>query len=200
MGAKSKILIGLMALCVAGSVGGVFALTRNAATKTGPSGAYDKAIYLFWDSGESSVELADMNNLSAGVAQYRYLTVAPKSTQGVEGKIRLTFTLAASGQETHMEGLSINVYKTASLATDQTVAGLINEVSPEPTLNKSVLTGTTEFNLNADQNHETTAYYAIKVLWNGDQDMEHQSYEMGAVLTISQSYIEQEGAIEHEKE
>ena len=189
MTVKSKVLIGLLALCVAGSVGGVFALTRNATTKTGTPGAYDKAIYLFWGSGQDSVELDEMNNLNAGVAQYRYLTVAPKSTQGVEGKIRLTFTLASGGENTHMEGLSVAVYKTASLATDESVAGLIGEVQAEPTLNKTTLTGTTEFNVAADENHETKAYYAIKVLWDGSQDNEHQSYQMGAILNISQSFI-----------
>ena len=41
-----KVLIGLMALCLAGSVGGVLALTRQQASGTGTAGQFDKAVYL----------------------------------------------------------------------------------------------------------------------------------------------------------
>ena len=60
MGLKSKIFVGLMALSLAGAVGGVFALTRNAATQSGNEAAYDKAVYLFWDSGQTTKEIEEI--------------------------------------------------------------------------------------------------------------------------------------------
>lgn len=192
---KSKIFIGLLALCLAGSVAGVFALTKEAANKTGDTGAYDKAVYLFWDSGQDSVELADMGELTVNNPQYRYLTVAPKTSKGVVGNVVLTFTLASGGENTHMNGLSVKVYKTESLATDQTVETLINNVEATPSLDKDHLTGQAQFAVNArdDSNadaYETTAYFAIKVVWNGANDNEHQSYQLGATLNISQDFSE----------
>ena len=195
MGLKSKIFVGLMALSLAGAVGGVFALTRNAATQSGNEAAYDKAVYLFWDSGQTTKEIADVSDLAANVAQYRYLTVAPKTTKGVTGKVRLSFTLESGGANTHMNGLTVAVYKTASLGTDENVETLIANVTAEPTLDKDHLTGTTEFAVSArtDENatqFESTAYYAIKVLWTGaDDGDETTNYEMGASLTIAQSFV-----------
>lgn len=194
MNVKSKVLIGLMALSLAGTIGGVFALTRNAASKTGSSGAYDKAIYLFWDHEQTEKTIANVTNLTNGEAQYRYLTVAPKSTKGVEGNVQLTFTLSLAGANTHMNGLTVSVYRTASLATDGTVAGLISAVAAEPVLDSTHLTGTTNFAISArDQEHagdfEDFAYYAIKVEWDGSNDQEHQNYTMSANLTIAQAFV-----------
>lgn len=195
MNVKSKVLIGLMALSLAGTIGGVFALTRNAASKTGSSGAYDKAIYLFWDSEQTEHTIDNVTNLISGVPQYRYLTVAPKSTKGVVGNVQLSFTLAKAGDTNHLNGLTISVYKTASLANDETVAGLINAVAAEPVLDVDHLTGTTNFAITARAEQdaevfEQTAYYAIKIEWDGSNDQEHQSYTMGANLTIAQSFVE----------
>ena len=195
MNVKSKVLIGLMALSLAGTIGGVFALTRNAASKTGSSGAYDKAIYLFWDSDETEHTVDNVTNLVNGVAQYRYLTVAPKSTKGVVGNVRLSFTLAKAGDNNHLNGLTVSVYKTASLANDETVAGLINQVAAEPTLDGEHLTGTTDFAITAreEQNatvYEQTAYYAIKIEWDGSNDQNHPNYTLGANLSIAQSFVE----------
>lgn len=194
MNVKSKVLIGLMALSLAGTIGGVFALTRNAASKTGSSGAYDKAIYLFWDHEQTEKTIANVTNLTNGVAQYRYLTVAPKSTKGVAGNVQLTFTLALAGANTHMNGLTVSVFRTASLANDETVAGLINEVVAEPVLNSANASGTTNFAISARdaehaENFEDFAYYAIKVEWNGSNDPEHPTYTMGANLTIAQNFV-----------
>lgn len=190
---KSKIFIGLMALCLAGSVAGVFAITKEAATKTGDVAAYDKAVYLYWDSGQDSVQLSDMTELAANTPQYRYLTVAPKTSKGVVGKVVLTFTLAAGGENTHMNGLSIDVYQTASLGTDENVAGLIEGKTASPSLDKDHLTGTAEFNITAREEanaeaYESTAYYAIKVTWSGANG--EQGEQLGASLTITQDFNE----------
>ena len=189
MKTKKKVLIGLMALCLAGSVGGVLALTSNAATQSGTTGAFDQAVYLYWTTDSSTLTLSDVNDLTAGTPKYRYLTVAPKSTKSVSGNVTLTFTLASGGANTHMEGLSIAVYKTESLATDGTVASLIDGVTAAPTLNKTTLSGTTSFAVTTSSTaHETKAYYAIEVIWTGSNDASHPTYALGANLTIAQSF------------
>ena len=178
-----------MAFSLAGTVGGALALTRNSATGTGTPGAYDKAIYLYWGSESSTAELADMDSLSANTAQYRYLSVTPKSSKTVTGTVTLTFTLASGGAETHMEGLTVSVYKTDSLATDSTVATLIEGKSATPVLDKDHLSGTATFTVSAAEAvHETNAYYAIQVVWTGAIDQQHPTYELGATVNISQSF------------
>ena len=189
MKTKRTVLVGLMALSLLGGVGGALALTRNAASMGGTTGAFDQAIYLNWDSDQATKSLSDVTDLSAGVAQWRYLTVAPKSTKTVSGTVTLTFTLAAATGDYHIKGLTVSVYKTASLATDGTVATLVNEVTPAPVLSESNLSGTTTFAVTTAANaHETTAYYAIKVLWTGANDPAHTSYVLGGSINISQAF------------
>lgn len=189
MKTKLAVLVGLMALSAAGTVGGALALTRNSATGSGTAGNFDKAIYLYWGSESSTASLNDVNDLQAGVAQYRYLSVTPKSSKSVSGTVTLTFTLASGGANTHMEGLTVNVYKTDALATDLTVATAIEGKVASPVLTKSNLSGTTSFAVATAENvHETEAFYAIEVLWSGSNDSEHPTYELDASLTISQAF------------
>lgn len=189
MKTKFKFLIGLMAFSLAGTVGGALALTRNSATGTGTPGAYDKAIYLYWGSEQTETSLSDMTNLSANTAQYRYLSVTPKSSKSVTGTVTLTFTLAGAGENTHMEGLTVSVFKTDSLAADSTVAGLIEGKTATPVLDKTHLSGTATFTVSAGEAvHETNAYYAIQVVWTGAIDQQHPTYELGATVKISQSF------------
>lgn len=184
---KKAILIGAMVACVAGSVGSIFALTRNAAAASGTSGSFDQAIYLYWDSGSSTKSISDVENLVANVPQYRYLTVAPKSTKSLTGNVTLTFTLAQTeGASYTIAGLSVKVYKTESLATDGTVAGLIEGKVAAPSLDAENLTGNTSFAVAASESaHETTAYYAIEVKYDGT-NLEGKTLSGG--LTISQSF------------
>lgn len=189
MKTKRKVLVGLMALSLLGGVGGALALTRNAASMGGTTGAFDQAIYLNWDSDQASKSLEAVTDLSVGKAQWRYLTVAPKSTKTVKGEVTLTFTLAKSDGNFHIKGLTVSVFKTASLAEDATVATLVNGVTAEPVLNEDNLTGTTKFDVAVSENaHETTAYYAIKVLWTGANDPSHTSYVLGGSIIISQAF------------
>lgn len=177
-----------MALCVGGGVGAAVAITRQAAGNTGSS-AFDKAVNLYWGANSSSIELADMESLSVNVPQYRYLTVSPKSSASVSGNVELGFTLAtATGTEKTavLTGLTVSVYKTASLATDDTVATLINGVTPEPVLNATTLTGTTSFAAKA-ASADAVAYYAIKVVYDGSQIAATE--QLGATLTIAQSFV-----------
>lgn len=189
MKTKRKVLIGLMALSLLGGVGGALALTRNQASLTGTTGAFDQAIYLNWEADQSSITLSDITTLAAGTPQYRYLTVAPKSTKTVAGTVTLSFTLAAGAADTHMKGLTVSVFETASLATDGTVAGLINEVVASPVLDEDHLTGSINITITATGSaHPTTKYYAIQVAWDGSNDSSHLSYVLGASLTISQAF------------
>ena len=189
MNTKSKVLVGLMALSLLGGVGSALALTRTGASATGQPGAFDKAIYLYWGHEASSAEVANVQNLQPLVAQYRYLEVSPQSTKTVAGNVTLTFTLAQTAGEHHLQGLTVSVYKTASLATDETVAGLIDGVSAAPVLTASNLSGTTTFAVEAAENaHETKAYYAIAINWSGANDAEHETYTLSGSLTIAQSF------------
>ena len=189
MTTKLKVLIGLMAASLAGGAGGAFALTRNSASSTGTAGAFDKAVYLYWGSESSTASLENVDDLVANTPQYRYLSVTPKSSKGVSGTVTLNFELESGGASTHMKGLTVSVYKTASLATDLTVASLIDGVSAAPVLDESHLTGSTTFTVStAADVHETEAFYAIKVVWTGINDSEHPTYALGASLTINQSF------------
>ena len=191
MNTKSKVLIGLMAVCLVGTVGSALALTKNGASAIGTPGAFDKAVYLYWGHEATTAEINDVSNLQPGNPQYRYLEVSPQSTKTVAGNVTLTFTLAQTSGNYHLQGLVISVYKTASLATDETVAGLINGVSAAPVLNASNLTGTTSFAIAAGQEaHETKAYYAIEISWSGANDSTegHEEYTMSGSLSIAQSF------------
>lgn len=186
---KSKVLLLSlgMALCVGGGIGAAVAITRQAAGNTGSS-AFDKAVNLYWGAGSSSIELADMESLSVNVPQYRYLTVSPKSSASVSGNVELGFTLAkATGTEKTavLTGLTVSVYKTASLATDDTIVALIEGVTPEPVLNATTLTGSTSFAAKSGS-ADAVAYYAIKVVYDGSQIAATE--QLGASLTIAQSF------------
>ena len=191
MNTKSKVLIGLMALCLLGGVGSTLALTRSGASATGTPGAFDQAINLYWDEGEhSSVTIANVENLTAGSTQYRGLECAPISSKSVEGKVRLTFTLAASEGEHHIKGLTVSVYEIDSRFDAENVATQIAGKEAAPVLNENNLTGIAEFDLDTyHEVHYSHAYYAIAVSWSGAIDTEHPTYTLDASVTITQSFV-----------
>ena len=191
MNTKSKVLIGLMALCLLGGVGSTLALTRSGASATGTPGAFDQAINLYWDEGaHSSVTIANVENLTAGSTQYRGLECAPISSKTVEGKVRLTFTLAASEGEHHIKGLTVSVYEIDSRFDAENVATQIAGKEAAPVLNENNLTGIAEFDLDTHyEPHYSHAYYAIAVSWSGAIDTEHPTYTLDASVTITQSFV-----------
>lgn len=192
MNTKSKVLIGLMAICLLGTVGSTLALTRSGASVSGNPGAFDKAIYLGWGDNETSVTINNVENLGAGEAnaQYRGLTLGPESTKSLEGVVRLTFTLAASAGNHHINGLTISVYNIDDEFDAENVATQIDGKTASPVLDAENLTGTTDLEIEADEeSHRTVGYYAIKVLWSGANDAEHPTYTLDASLTISQSFV-----------
>ena len=191
MNTKSKVLIGLMAICLLGGVGSTLALTRRGASATGTPGAFDKAIYLYWDEGQQqSVTIDNVENLAAGVTQYRGLSVNPISSKSVEGKVRLTFTLAATTGEHHIKGLTVSVYEIASVFDAENVTTQIAGKVASPVLSETNLTGVAEFDVETgDEAHYSHANYAIAINWTGANDPEHPSYTLDGSLTIAQSFV-----------
>ena len=190
MNTKSKVLIGLMALCLLGGVGSGLALTRDGASATGTPGAFDKAVYLYWGHEESSVDLPDVEELQPSVPQYVGLTVSPKSSPTVSGNVRLTFTLAASSGNHHIKGLSVSVFKIDAAFDEENVATQIQGKVASPVLNESNLTGTTDLAIAVSESaHETVGYYAIQVNWSGANDAENPTYTLDASITISQAFV-----------
>ena len=193
LGLKGKILIGIMAACLVGAAGAgtAIALTRNGANGSGNQGAYDQAISLYWGHEETSATISDVENLVAGVAQYRGLTVSPKSSKSVAGNVKLDFTLAATTGNYHIKGLTVSVYKIDAAFDAENVATQIAEKVAEPVLNESNLTGSTNLavSTHATDAHETTGYYAIKIEWTGANDGEHPLYTLDASITIHQSFV-----------
>ena len=191
LGLKGKILIGVMAVALVGGVGSAIALARTAASANGNPGAYDQAVYLYWGHETSTVEIANVENLSAGIAQYRGLTVSPKTTKSVSGNVRLTFTLEATAGEHHINGLTVSVYKINSAFDAENVVTQIGSTPASAELDKDHLTGTADLAVSTDPSdvHETVGYYAIKVLWSGANDLEHPAYTLDCGITISQSFV-----------
>lgn len=190
LGLKSMVLLGVMAVALAGGVGSALALTRTGASAAGNTGAFDKAVYLYWGHEQTSATISNVQDLSAGVAQYRGLTVSPKATKSVAGNVRLTFTLAATTGNYHIKGLTVSVYKIAAEFNAGTVETQIDGITPAPVLSEANLSGTTDLAITAGANaHEVVGYYAIKVAWTGANDAEHPAYTLDCGITITQSFI-----------
>ena len=190
LGLKSLVLVGVMACALAGGVGSALALTRTGASAAANSGAFDQAVYLYWGHETSTASIADVENLSAGVAQYRGLVVSPKSTKSVAGNVQLTFTLAATAGNYHIKGLSVSVYKIDAAFDAEHVVEQIGAKEASPVLDEAHPTGVANLAIAADPSdvHETVGYYAIKVLWTGANDGDHPSYTLDCNITISQSF------------
>ena len=190
LGLKSMVLLGVMACALAGGVGSALALTRTGANAAGNAGAFDQAVNLYWGHEQTSIELSNVENLSAGVAQYRGLVVSPKSSKSVSGNVRLAFTLAPTTGNYHIKGLTVSVYKIAAAFDAGTVETQIDGVTPEPVLSEANLTGTTDLAVSTDPSavHETVGYYAIKIAWTGANDGEHPAYTLDCNITISQTF------------
>jgi len=184
---KLKALIAMMSLCAVGTVGSALALTRTGAEVSGSAGKFDQAIYLYWGGTQTSVELDDCNDLTANVPVYRYLTVAPQSTKSVAGTVTVTFELDVASGDYHINGLTVNVYRTnVEAITGENVATYAVEVNRVLVLNSSNDEGTNAFSVSADTAaHATTYYYAIEVVYDGTYV---SGKTLGGSLDISQSF------------
>lgn len=184
---KNKALIAGMAICLVGATGAAFAAaTGYGAANQNNTASFDSAIYLAWGENGAGATISNVDQLSIGVAQYRSLTVAPKSTKTVAGTVTLTFTMAASANST-VSGMSIKVVKTdAAVAADD--LDDVDYTTPDVTLTDTVLTGTTTFAVTAGEAaHTTTAYYAIEIKWAGASQAEG-SKPLSGNITIAQSF------------
>ena len=192
LGLKSKVLIGVMALGLVGTVGSTLALTRNGAAGAGNPGAFDQAVYLYWGNEASTASIANVENLAASVTQYRGLEVSPQTTKSVAGSVRLTFTLEKAEGNHHIEGLTVKVYKIDAAFDAEHASEQIAGKAAAPVLDKNTLTGYTDLPVVASSNaHTTTGHYAIQIFWDGsiDEAAGHESYALGASVTISQSFL-----------
>ena len=193
MNTKSKVLIGLMALCLLGGVDSTLALTKSGASVTGNPGAFDQAINLYWAEGEhTTVTIDNVENLTAGSTQYRGLEASPLASKTVKGKVKLTFALAASEGDHHIKGLTVSVYKINSRFDAENVATQIADKVASPVLNEENLTGVAEFDVSSDifdTFHYEHAYYAIAINWSGAIDTDHPAYTLDASVTITQSFV-----------
>ena len=183
---RSKILIGVMSLSLLGAVGSALALTRNSATASSTSPSFDSAIYLYWDhEASTSATISDIPSISVNSPVYRYLTVSPKSSKSVAVTVTVSFALAAL-TDCVITGLTVDVFETASLANDSTVAGLINGVSATPALSPSNLSGNATFSVSSSASaHETQKFYAIRVNYDGTAA---PGATLGGLVTITQSF------------
>ena len=193
MKTKKKVLIGLMAACLLGTIGSVFALTRNVATTSGTAGQADKAIYLYWGEGSSTATINNVQNLTTAEPAYRYLEVSPKSSKTLTGTVTVTFTLAAEDASHYVDGLTVSVYKLdaaianpgTATASDFTTA--IGATAATPVLTSANLSGTSTVAVTTSGGvaHYSHAYYAIKIAFDGTSIA---GKTMGGQVTIAQSF------------
>ena len=190
LGLKSMVLIGVMGVALVGGVGSALALTRTGASAAGNAGAFDQAVNLYWGHEQTSIELSNVENLSAGVAQYRGLVVSPKSSKSLTGNVQLTFTLAPTAGNYHIKGLTVSVYQIDNAFDAGNVETQISGKVAQPVLNESNLSGVANLAVAASADvHETVGYYAIKVAWNGANDGDHPTYTLDCNITISQTFV-----------
>lgn len=185
---KLKALIAMMSVCAIGVVGSTFAFARQQATSSGTTGKYDQAISLYWGDGESDLTLDNCSDLQAGTAQYRYFSVMPQSTKTVTGTVTVTFNLAQSSGDYHLNGLTVKVYRADVAISDDNIETYAVEGNLKATLDKDNTTKTDTFAVSAssDNNSHTTAkYYAVEVKYDGSYVA---NKALGGSLTISQSF------------
>ena len=192
MKTKKKVLIGLMAACLLGTIGSVFALTRNNATASGTAGQVDQAIYLYWGEGSTTATINNVQNLTTAEPAYRYLEVSPKSSKTLTGTVTVSFTLAPEDANHHVSGLTVSVYKldaalNPATATSADYVTAIGAKSATPALDVDHLTGnaTVAVTTSGGVAHYSHAYFAIAISYNGAQVA---NKTMGGQVTISQSF------------
>ena len=186
---KKFLMVFGMALCLGGGVGAALATVTSHAGSGSGSGSFDSAIKLTWGNHQSSVTLDDMTDLAVNVPSYRWLTVAPEATKSVAGNVTVDFTLAVGavqqGSTGTIKGLTVSIYATASLPTDEASAKtLITGVVPTPVLNVDNPTGNVVIPV-ATGTTAPTKYYVIEVVYDGTGE---STKVLAGKLTIHQSF------------
>ncbi len=181
-----KILICLMALGLIGGISTSFALSRNEGTNS-YKGDLDQAIYLYWNNGnETSTASTALDALSASVAQYRSVVVAPKASNNVKGTVSVEFKLTVEDGNS-LNGVDVNIYKTSTyiantLPTEQTDLDTKQTLSTKEA-DKTTYTSTIEVG-NGDSS--PVGYYLLEIKWDGSAASENTTF--GGTLTIGQSF------------
>ncbi len=195
-----KVLLGLMALGLAGGVGTTFALTRTAATSSVDGNGTDTAIYVEW--GGATTDYADVKDLKAQEPQYRFVCVTSNSSKALKGTFNLTFTLNV-GTKTEdtanatyaLTGLTVDVYEVTTYGTSSfgdtdtdtyTKVGTLTTATEEGKTN--TCTASTTFDGNATSKEEKTKNYTLVFTWDGTPVGKDETF--GGYLAISQSFTE----------
>ena len=189
---KKKItLLVASLLCLGVGVGGVLAATMSGDHKQRNS-QFDQAVYLYWGTGESTVDIDDVEELGVGEsnAQYRYLSCNPAGSSSVTGTVTLTFTISGETKDAKtytLDGLKVYVY-----------AGVTAPESGAPDLSEKELKATLDYDVEADRtktvqlsvtNGAGSEDYCMKFVYDGSQKT---GDEWGGLMTISQAFGAQE--------
>ena len=193
-----KILIGLMALGLVGGVGATLALTRTDASGSYDGQGTDSAIYLNWGSTEQQTAVtAEVKDLNANVAAYRYVVVAPKASTSVKGTVSVVFTLDVEYSDenkttasTVLTGLTVGVYG-AELKTTKDGDNEIKSIEKSGDVLATLsMAGTKTYTASFDVDGSTTIetkYYALEFIFDGSSIGDNT---FGGSLAVSQSFTE----------
>ena len=166
MGLKSKALIGLMAVCLLGGIGGAVALTTTAANGSVKNNV-DSAVVFSWNQDS----IPSIESLKGGVRQYSYVGATVNSTKSVAGTVTISFTLAAQDVNAKtgvLTGLSVTVYQASAEITSENVATYAVDGNKQFVLDATHLTNNATFTVAAgDANHATSSYFAIAFDYDG---------------------------------
>ena len=166
MGLKRKALIGIMALCLLGSVGGAVALTTTAANGAVKNNV-DSAVVFSWNQNS----IPSIESLKGGVRQYSYVGATVNSSKSVAGTVTVSFTLAAQDANAKtgvLTGLTVTIYQASVEITSENVATYAVAGNKQFELDATHLTNNATFSVVAgDAAHATSSYFAIAFDYDG---------------------------------
>ncbi len=208
-----KVLLGIMALSLAGGTGTAIALSFTGANSESVSNGTDQAIYLYWgDEKQNAAVKAEVNNLVANETQYRCLVVAPKSSKDLTGYVKLAFSLelkdaknntSSDGKSYALPGLTVTIYETSKCEFDGTSYSVSSRKAADlrgtalTTTSSSV--GETSFGFEVNTTEENvvvddssmfktnTHYYTIEFVWDGE-GVDTDKEIFGGTLNIAQEF------------
>ncbi len=193
-----KVLLGLMVLGLAGTVGTTFALTRKSATSSINGNGTDTAIYVTWGKN-ATTDFAEVEDLEAKKPVYRYVVMQSNSSKSLAGTLSLTFTLNVGQQETAvadtnnyvLTGLTVDIY---SVDTYQKTSFSTEGDNPTDTKLATLDATTTntyqhDVTITASESTQTiNKYYTLVFTWDGTPIGDGNTF--GGYLAISQSFTE----------
>lgn len=165
---SKKLLVGLMAVALAGGVASTLALTATVAN-TSTNGNVDQAIYLNWNESSCSISDATLSRQM----QYRQVAVeAPQKSASVTKIGQLTFTLAADTGKV-IDGITVYISKNA-------IEGRSDDADRSDIITLNSVNTTTSYNF-----EEATIFY-IGLQKVNDEHADNA----GAILTMSLSVVD----------